>query len=209
MNQIVRALVAALIALFAVSAVSIFAHDDDDKDHKVTICHRTNSDSNPYREITVSKKSITKTKGHDSHNGPIWNPTLKAQHIKWGDIIPPFDDYEGQNWTEEGRAIYDNDCKVPESNPTPTPTDTPTPTETPQPTPTPTDTPSPTDRPAPSETPTAEPTPDSPLPALPRTDTNLRANAKADDNLPIAVVLGLVTFLVIYFLLPLIEKRRA
>jgi len=58
--------------------------------HKQTICHRTNSDTNPYIRETVDVASILKKSGHDSHTGPVWNSTLKPSHIKWGDIIPAF-----------------------------------------------------------------------------------------------------------------------
>ena len=56
---------------------------------QVTICHRTNANSNPYVEITPDVAGVLD--GHADHTGPLWDPTLKAQHIKWGDIIPPFD----------------------------------------------------------------------------------------------------------------------
>ncbi|MBV9292061.1 MAG: hypothetical protein JO222_06390, partial [Frankiales bacterium] len=57
---------------------------------KVTICHRTNSNKNPYVQITVSVNAVDgkKKNDHSHHTGPVWDPTLKAQHIKWGDIIP-------------------------------------------------------------------------------------------------------------------------
>ena len=106
------------------------------------ICHRTNSNTNPYVSIHPDVSSIVKKSGHDGHNGPIWDPTLKAQHIKWGDIIPPFDygnnqHYDGKNWTAEGQAIFNNGCVIPstqtstppESTPVTTPVET-TPVET-------------------------------------------------------------------------------
>ncbi len=80
----------------------------------VTICHRTNSNSNPYVQITPDVSGVLN--GHDGHTGPVWDPTLKEQHIKWGDIIPPFDysggSFAGYNWTTEGQAIYENDCST-------------------------------------------------------------------------------------------------
>ncbi len=88
---------------------------DPDKEKKVTICHRTNSNKNPYNEITVSPFSIVKDNGHDTHEGPVWNPDLKAQGTKWGDIIPEFEysegTYPGKNM-DEGSAILENGCLV-------------------------------------------------------------------------------------------------
>jgi len=89
---------------------------DPDKVKNITICHRTNSETNPYRVITVSAFSIVKDSGHDSHNGPVFEPGLKEQMIKWGDIIPEFDysegHYDGQN-LDEGSDILANGCQVP------------------------------------------------------------------------------------------------
>jgi LPXTG-motif cell wall-anchored protein len=56
---------------------------------KITLCHATNSDTNPYVVITVDSSSVI-TQGHDGHTGPIWNATLKDQKIDWGDVIPSF-----------------------------------------------------------------------------------------------------------------------
>jgi hypothetical protein len=79
---------------------------------KVTICHRTNSNTNPY---VVNEPDVAGViDGHAGHTGPVWDPTLKADHIKWGDIIPPFDygdpgdptHFPGLNWSSEGQDIY-------------------------------------------------------------------------------------------------------
>lgn len=129
----------------------------------VTLCHRTDADNNPYVQITVDPASVFK-QGHDGHDGPVWNPSLKANHEKWGDIIPPFDysyksgnktvsgHYDGKNWTNEGRSLYDAGCQTPQ--PSPSPSATSTPTETATPTETPTQTPTETPSSTPSETPT-------------------------------------------------------
>jgi uncharacterized repeat protein (TIGR01451 family) len=80
---------------------------------KVTICHATSSDSNPYNQIQVDDDSIVK-KGHGDHPD---------------DIIPPFDyvddsghqqHYPGKNWDSTGQAIWGNGCNIP-TPPTPQP----------------------------------------------------------------------------------------
>jgi len=99
-------------------------------DHKVQICHATNSHNNPYTQNNVDKNSIVSVNGnetgHDAHNGPVWYSGI-ANH-SWGDIIPTFDyyicqeskgndscnkhTYLGQNWPE-GKDFRDNDCNKP------------------------------------------------------------------------------------------------
>lgn len=70
---------------------------------KATICHRTNSLTNPYRLITVSRSSFVGNKGHALHTTSperVWTPTsTKAEG--WGDIIPGV-----LNWTTAGQDIY-------------------------------------------------------------------------------------------------------
>jgi hypothetical protein len=122
--------------------------------HKVTICHATNSDTNPYVLETVDIASSGHLRaGHDDHTGPLWSATLKAAHTSWGDIIPPYAykgfSYAGLNWTAGGRAILAAGCRVL----TPTTTATATPTATPVSTWTPTATPN-----LPEVTPTTTPT---------------------------------------------------
>jgi hypothetical protein len=83
--------------------------------HKITLCHRTDSYSNPYVVITVDIASV-KFEGHNGHDGPGFFPGI-PKHEKWGDIIPPFDfgsngSYPGKNWTAAGIAIFDHQCQV-------------------------------------------------------------------------------------------------
>lgn len=85
-------------------------------EHKVTLCHATDSYSNPYVVITVDIASV-KFQGHNGHEGPVFFPAI-PKHTKWGDIIPPFDygpgrTYAGKNWTADGMAIHDNGCVLP------------------------------------------------------------------------------------------------
>ena len=110
--------ISGMVGVSSVNATNNNNHDDD----KVTICHRTNATNNPYVRETVSESAVD-GKGHDdhtSHTGPVASSeavavALKAQHKDWGDIIPYI-----LNWTTEGKAVYNNDCKYPKA-PTPTP----------------------------------------------------------------------------------------
>ena len=80
------ALLGALALTFSVGTTA-FATSDA----KVTICHATDSNSNPYVNPNVNISSSGHLQGgHDTeHLGPIW-PATKADG-KWGDIIPPYD----------------------------------------------------------------------------------------------------------------------
>jgi hypothetical protein len=87
--------------------------------HKVTICHATNSDTNPYVVIDVDIASSGYLKaGHSNHTGPIWYAGAKDAHVKWGDIIPAYDyapttfHFAGLNWTDQGQAIWQDGCGV-------------------------------------------------------------------------------------------------
>ncbi len=86
-------------------------------EEKVVICHRTNSETNPYNQIAVAESSIIS--GHGDHVGPIFE--LGAD--EWGDIIPPVPDLpNGRNWPE-GSSVLDNGCEMqPDVGPLPTAT---------------------------------------------------------------------------------------
>ena len=112
---------ALLLGAAVVGAGALTPPDPNQVVDKVTICHRTNSNANPY--VVITPNADGDVSGHADHvggdndgdgPGPVWNPTLKADHIKWGDIIPPFKwsggDFPGLNWTTDGQAIYANDC---------------------------------------------------------------------------------------------------
>lgn len=139
------------ISLFVVSVFALLVSRNvvlAVNDNKVTICHATDSDSNPYVSNQPNKSGDVS--GHDDHDGPVWFDGIDG---KWGDIIPPFtygdgQVYPGKNWNASGIAIYNNGCNVPSEVVIPTITNTPTPTPTipvecdgecfPQATPTPT-----------------------------------------------------------------------
>ena len=103
----------AATALLGGAAFAANAGAADSTEHKVTICHASDSRSNPYELITVDYHSATHG-GHDGHDGPVFDPAVDQG--KWGDIIPPFDlgksdAYPGKNYTD-GAAILANGCRV-------------------------------------------------------------------------------------------------
>jgi uncharacterized repeat protein (TIGR01451 family) len=110
--------IASVTALFVVPVAPAIA-DNGNSNDKQTICHATDSNTNPYVVNTPNKNGDVD--GHAGHTGPVWNPSLKADHIKWGDIIPPFDyndhgspaHFPGLNWDANGQAFFNNNCQVP------------------------------------------------------------------------------------------------
>lgn len=92
------------------------------KQDKVTICHRTDAANNPYVQNEVAADSADGDTGNDNgqgdhseHTGPVATSEAVAQGFKdadqkWGDIIPPHNNFVGLNWTAEGQAIYNNGC---------------------------------------------------------------------------------------------------
>jgi hypothetical protein len=154
-------LVAILVGFIAPAA----ATPPGDNGHKVTICHRTNSVTNPYTVNTVDLASVDGDAGNDhgqgdhylNHVGPLFDPEAEysppMKGDEWGDIIPPVPDvHEGLNWSTAGQAIWENGCNL--VVPTRTEPTTETPTTEPS-------TETPTTEPT-TETPTTEPTTETP-----------------------------------------------
>ncbi len=91
----------------------------DDNGQKYTICHRSDSVTNPYIRERVDISAIDGIGGSDhfgQHKGPLASSqavaqALKSSHKKWGDIIPPTPiNPAGLNWTPVGQAMWANDC---------------------------------------------------------------------------------------------------
>jgi LPXTG-motif cell wall-anchored protein len=96
----------------------------------ITICHRTNSNANPYVIITTDASGQNGGTDHlHEHQGPVWDPTLKKQKIEWGDVIPPppgqtegsqaYEQLEDQQ-AGEGQAYIDRGCHAAEPPVVPT-----------------------------------------------------------------------------------------
>jgi hypothetical protein len=118
------------VALAAAASLGVFAHvagATSPPDHKITICHATDSYTNPYVVITVDVASV-RFSGHQGHDGPIFFPAI-PKHTKWGDIIPPTSNdgtraVTPKNWSVEGQSIWADGCSA--SGPVTTTTNEPT-----------------------------------------------------------------------------------
>jgi len=145
---LLAAILAVVMTAVLVTQASIAMAGD-----KVTICHATGSETNPY--VLISPSAIGVKAGHIDH-----------QHGE--DIIPQFTITSGPHAGTYGpqgdQSILANGCVVPSPSPSPTESPSPTPTETPSPTPTPSESP----KPSPSESPSPTPseTAESPSPTV-------------------------------------------
>ena len=86
-------------------------------DRKVTICHRTHSETNPYVRITVDYNSLNKKSGHQGHDEIYAGEHVfkagiykRAKDKLWGDIIPAdasgLNRWQPLNMTSLGAQIY-------------------------------------------------------------------------------------------------------
>jgi len=83
----------------------------------LAICHRTNSNANPYVLITPDQSGQDGGADHfGEHTGPLWNPDLKASKVEWGDVIPPLGDRPAsqayQELGEGAEAFIANGCET-------------------------------------------------------------------------------------------------
>lgn len=103
----------AIVALVVVVGVGVGVSTASAQE-KVTLSHRTTSTTKPYLTVVVT---TTDALAHADHTGPIFSAV--GPDGKWGDIIPPFDDFAGLNFTAEGHAILENGGTIP-APPSPT-----------------------------------------------------------------------------------------
>jgi hypothetical protein len=165
-KNVILSLIFWISVVIAITLVLLHSTAKAESD-KVKICHATSSEKNPYTQNEVDASSINNEK----------NKYLNGHGDHEKDIIPPFtyesSSFEGRNWDDGGKKIWENGCNIVEPSPSPTPT--PTPTETPNPTPTPTQTETPTPTPTPTitpSTPTIVPTPQDPPVVIGPTPSN-------------------------------------
>jgi archaellin len=87
-------LAVAVLALAAAAGLSaVTTAGAQEAEDGLEICHRTNSNAHPY--IVIETDANGQNGGTDhlgEHTGPLWNPTLKQQHLEWGDVVPPTDE---------------------------------------------------------------------------------------------------------------------
>src|SRR5687767_5500959 len=99
---LLASIVLAIGARLAFAPLTFATKPNEQDNHKVTICHRTNSVTNPYNKIDVDSASVDGNAGNNNgqgdhlleHLGPVFDvnnpPPPPHNGDQWGDIIPPF-----------------------------------------------------------------------------------------------------------------------
>jgi Tfp pilus assembly protein FimV len=180
MRTTIRAAATALLILLVGAAGASATQPDEDGEHKVAICHRTASDSNPYVFIEVDVASL------DAHLN-----NLPGHPAKTNPDGTPRNDYLAESAA---------DCEEATPSASPTPTTTPSSSPTPEPSSSPTASPSsePTPRPSPSSNavPSATPSAPLPVPSVPATDTESSATSSTSNPFALALVVLSIALLV-------------
>jgi hypothetical protein len=181
------AVIGATLAALAAGGVGVLSASAQGNEDNITICHRTDSASNPYSTITVDVSAVDGVVGNETgqadhfaeHQGPLASTeevaqALKDAGIEWGDIIPAIPGvHSGLNLGGGGQEILENNCNFV----TPTPPTQPPPTQPPptQPPPTraappaaPPPPPGPAARPPAPQAPVQAPAAPAAVPAQPR-----------------------------------------
>ena len=183
--------VAALAMLALLVAATTASATKPHPEHKVGICHRTASDTNPYVFIKVDEASLSP--GHLDNADPGHKPRFWKSDGTWRGVAHLTGDAKDDYLAPGGAA----DCTDVVATPTPTPTETPaeTPVETPA------ETPNQTPRETPAETPFAPPQGGGTPP-----DTAM--TAPLGGGLPFAA-LGIVALIALAALNVIAARRRA
>ena len=103
----------ALAAALVPSTLATVATATEEGEAKVTLCHATGSEANPYEMITVAPQVVQNAGHHTHQDGRDIIPPFTFESPNGKDVI----DFPGSApyFSEEGKAIFENGCVVPEA----------------------------------------------------------------------------------------------